>query len=90
MDSSTILYIILTALMLLPLPSSLELPPFLSELLVVIEPAAEDLRNLTLLLSEVWLTVNDERSGDVWAEVGVGLKYDTDVEALNNQSYTSR
>lgn len=88
MDSSTILYIILTALMLLPLP--LVLPPFLPELLVVIELAAEDLRDLTLLLSQAWLTVNDERSGDVWAEVGVGLKYDTDVEALNNQSYTCR
>lgn len=88
MDSSTILYIILTALMLLPLPSAL--PPFLPELLVVIEMAAEDLRDLTLLLSQAWLTVNDERSGDVWAEVGVGLKYDTDVEALNNQSYTGR
>lgn len=74
--------------MLLPLPSAL--PPFLPELLVVIEMAAEDLRDLTLLLSQAWLTVNDERSGDVWAEVGVGLKYDTDVEALNNQSYTGR
>lgn len=74
--------------MLLPLP--LVLPPFLPELLVVIELAAEDLRDLTLLLSQAWLTVNDERSGDVWAEVGVGLKYDTDVEALNNQSYTCR
>lgn len=76
--------------MLLPLPSSLALPPFPSELLVMIEPATEDLRDLAFLLSEAWLTVNDERSGDVWAKVRVGLKYDIDVEALNNQSYTSR
>lgn len=56
----------------------------------MIEPATEDLRDLAFLLSEAWLTVNDERSGDVWAKVRVGLKYDIDVEALNNQSYTSR
>lgn len=52
MDSSTILYIVFTALMVLPLPSLLALPPFPPELLVLIELAAEDLRDLTLLLSE--------------------------------------
>lgn len=52
MDSSTILYIVFTALMVLPPPSLLALPPFPPELLVLIELAAEDLRDLTLLLSE--------------------------------------
>lgn len=38
--------------MVLPPPSLLALPPFPPELLVLIELAAEDLRDLTLLLSE--------------------------------------
>lgn len=53
-DSSTTLYIIFTALMTLPLSSPLTLAPFPPELLVLIELAAEDLRDLTLLLSEAW------------------------------------
>lgn len=53
-DSSTTLYIIFTALMTLPLSSPLTLARFPPELLVLIELAAEDLRDLTLLLSEAW------------------------------------
>lgn len=40
--------------MTLPLSSPLTLAPFPPELLVLIELAAEDLRDLTLLLSEAW------------------------------------